>query len=126
MPSALVAVESSVQGTTRVVVVRGEMDRSSVDKVRGSLDRTLSNAPETIVLDLSAVTFCDSSGARVVMNANRRASEQGCGLVVIRPRGPAWRTFEICQLGRWVRFVDTGDPTPASPRLSAQPVGASG
>jgi anti-sigma B factor antagonist len=125
MPSALVAVESSVQGTTHVVVVRGEMDRSSVDKVRASLDRTLSAGPETVVLDLSGVTFCDSSGARVVVNANRRAREQGCHLVAIRPMGHAWRTFEICQLDRWVRFVDAGDPTPEPVRLTDLSVSAS-
>lgn len=119
MPSALLAVESSVKGTTVVVVVRGEMDRSSVDKVRGPLDRALSAAPETVVLDLTAVTFCDSSGARAVINAHRRAIDRGCRLVVVRPQGPAWRTFEICQLDRWVRFVETGDPTPAPVRLLA-------
>jgi anti-anti-sigma factor len=111
MQSGLVGIESSVQGTTRVVVVRGELDLSSVSKVRGALDRALSDLPETVVLDLSAVTFCDSSGARVVVSANRRASEQGCRLVVVRPEGPAWRTFEICQLDRWLSFVETTSPS---------------
>jgi anti-anti-sigma factor len=118
MPSVLIEVESSVQGTTRVVVVRGEIDLSSVDKVRRPLDRALTELPETVVLDLSAVTFCDSSGARLVVGAHRRAKEQGCHLVVVRPEGPAWRTFEICQLDRWVHFVGVDDSA-AAPTLES-------
>jgi anti-sigma B factor antagonist len=119
MPSVLLEVESSVQGTTRVVVVRGEIDLSSVGKVRDQLDRALSESPETVVLDLSAVTFCDSSGARAVVGAHRRANEQGCHLVVVRPEGPAWRTLEICQLDRWVHFIGIDDATPAPAQVSA-------
>jgi anti-sigma B factor antagonist len=114
VPSVSIEVESSVRGTTRVVVVRGEVDLSSVEKVRRSLDRALAASPETVVLDLSAVTFCDSSGARVVVGAHRRAIEQGCHLVVVRPDGHAWRTFEICQLDRWLHFV-AADDRPAAP-----------
>jgi anti-sigma B factor antagonist len=119
MPSALIEVESSVQGTTQQFVVRGEIDLSSVEKLQGSLDRALAGRPETVVLDLSAVTFCDSSGARVVVRAHRRATEQGCHLVVVRPDGPAWRTFEICQLDRWIHFIGAGDATTAPVQLSA-------
>jgi anti-sigma B factor antagonist len=118
MPSVLIEVESSVQGTTRVVVVRGEIDISSVDQVRQPLDCALAESPETVVLDLSAITFCDSSGARLVVGTHRRANEQGCHLVVVRPIGPAWRTFEICQLDRWVHFIGIDDPTPAPAPLS--------
>jgi anti-sigma B factor antagonist len=105
MPS-LVEVKSSVQGTTQVVAVRGEIDLSCVDKIQKATDAALSQGPETMVLDLSAVTFCDSSGIELVVRCHRRAEAQGVRLVVVRPTGPAWRPFEICNIDRQVQFVE--------------------
>ena len=118
MPS-LVDVKSSVQGTTQVVAVGGEIDLSCVDEIQRATDAALSQGPETVVLDLSAVTFCDSSGIELVVRCHRRAEAQRVRLVVVRPTGPAWRPFEICNIDREVRFVepdqDASDDSAPSP-----------
>jgi anti-sigma B factor antagonist len=105
---SLVEVKSGAQGTTQLVVVRGEIDLSSVDKIRRATDAAMSQGPETVVLDLGAVTFCDSSGIELVVSCHRRAKAHDVRLVVVRPAGPAWRPFEICNIDREVQFVDRG------------------
>jgi anti-anti-sigma factor len=110
MSSALpVEIDCSAQGTTGLVAVRGEIDLSSVDRIRRAIDAALSSRPETVVLDLSEISFCDSSGIHLVVTAHHRAKGCGVRLVVVRPSGAAWRAFEICQIQREVRFVDSRD-----------------
>jgi anti-sigma B factor antagonist len=110
-------VESSTKGKTQLVRVYGEIDLASVDELRGAIDAALEPGPETLVLDLSEIAFCDSTGIHLVVTSHRRATEQGTRLVVVRPTGPASRTFEICQLDREVELVssDDGAASPEAP-----------
>jgi anti-anti-sigma factor len=123
---SLIQVQSRVQGTTRIVTVAGEIDLGSVEAVRQAVDAALSKRPETVVLDLSEIAFCDSSGIHVVVNSHHRAAEQRIRFVVIRPTGPAWRAFEVCQIDREVQFVDSVATSPSDEGLrpSARSAGA--
>ncbi|HEX2071193.1 MAG TPA: STAS domain-containing protein [Thermoleophilaceae bacterium] len=105
----LVDVQSDVLGTTQIVAIRGEIDLASVETVRHALDGAFSRCPETIVLDLSEVAFCDSSGIHMVVCNHRRAAGRGIRFLVVRPTGPAWRPFEVCQIDRQVTFIDPGN-----------------
>jgi anti-sigma B factor antagonist len=119
MPSSLLQVKSSAQGTTRVVAVTGELDVASVKRVENAIDVALSEQPETVVLDLGALSFCDSSGIRLALAAERRATAQGVRFVVVRPVGTARRVFDICRLDGRLTLVApqdamTADGSPAS------------
>lgn len=81
MPLSALQVECQAQGTTHVVVATGELDVGSVQRVRQAVDGVLSGCPETVVLDLSALAFCDSSAIRLTSDAHRRASAQGVRFV---------------------------------------------
>jgi anti-anti-sigma factor len=105
----LVEIEATAQGTTQLVRVRGEIDISSVCQVRDAIDTALGLRPETLLLDLSEIAFCDSSGIHLVVSSHRHAVDLGIRLVVVRPVGPAWRAFELCQIDREVRFVSSLD-----------------
>jgi anti-sigma B factor antagonist len=114
-------VHASVQGTTCVVAVSGEIDLFSVGRLQCAIDQALAGRPETVLLDLSAVEFCDSSGINLVVAAHRQAAEARVGFLVVRPAGPAWRAFEICNIDRYVKFVADGNghtPTAAAAELS--------
>jgi anti-anti-sigma factor len=90
MPSSSVLqVKWSDQGTTRVLLATGELDVASVRRLHEAVDRALSDRPETVVLDLSALSFCDSSAIRLAEAAHRRAAVQSVRFVVVRPKGPA-------------------------------------
>jgi anti-anti-sigma factor len=58
-----------------VVVVRGELDLGSADQLRAVLHGPEAESP-TVILDLRAVTFIDSSGLGVIVGNNRRATAE--------------------------------------------------
>ncbi|CAM5589536.1 Anti-sigma factor antagonist OS=Streptomyces alboniger OX=132473 GN=CP975_14040 PE=3 SV=1 [Streptomyces alboniger] len=74
-PDRLFAERKEVDGI-RVVTVQGEIDHTVRDVLSEALlsqDGTV--APQRIVVDLSGVTFMDSSGINVLITACRQGSE---------------------------------------------------
>jgi anti-sigma B factor antagonist len=102
-------IELSSQGSTRLLTVTGEIDMSSVDKVRAAVDAAFAERPETVVLDISQIEFCDSSGIHLVVSSHRRAQQCRVRFVTVRPVGPAWRAFELCGIDQEVQFVTSPD-----------------
>ncbi len=83
------------------IVVRGELDISAGPILDNAL-RDTANAG-ALTLDLTDVTFIDSSGLRSLLNASRRANEGG-GVAVLRGVGPeVQRLLEIT--GTCERFL---------------------
>ena len=69
------------RGDSAVITVTGELDLDSADVLRQTLGTADAQAP-TVVLDLRAVTFIDSSGLSVVVERHRQASADECRFVV--------------------------------------------
>lgn len=83
-------VSVSTSGTVTTVRLAGEIDTYTVPEVRTVFDR-LGLAPErTVVVDLSGVTFLDSSGLGAVIGLHRWVGAAGarlqlvCGEVTLR------------------------------------------
>jgi anti-anti-sigma factor len=87
----------------RVVALRGELDASTC---RGLGDQLIGTAGELIVVDLSHLTFVDSSGLGAIHAARRRAIRDGGNLVVSRPSPMVHRVLEITGLDVWVADWD--------------------
>jgi anti-sigma B factor antagonist len=80
-------------GTARVVV-QGELDLAAAPMLRDALDGLRRDARST-VLDLRGLTFMDSSGLRVLLEAGRHR-EAGWGVTLLLPAGgPVWRVIAI-------------------------------
>jgi anti-anti-sigma factor len=60
-----------------VVTIRGELGIAAVPALREQLLILLASGAHRIVVDLSRVTFCDSSGLAVLVGAGRRAGLLG-------------------------------------------------
>lgn len=81
-----------------LVFFQGELDVSTAE---GLEDQLVEIAGSTVVIDLSGLTFTDSTGIGVMV----RVKEQlGDDLVLTRPRPSVRRVFEITGLGDW--FTD--------------------
>ncbi|MDP9346795.1 MAG: STAS domain-containing protein [Actinomycetota bacterium] len=68
------------------VVVRGELDIAAVPQLDIALRRAQAVA-DAVVLDLRELQFIDSSGAQLILAADRRIRWSGGRLIVVR--GPA-------------------------------------
>ncbi len=79
-----------------VVVAEGQIDSHTSTK----LDEALAGyaATESISVDLSEVSFVDSSGLRVIVRAHKRHNEGGGGLTVVRPSQSVTRLLDMTGL----------------------------
>jgi anti-sigma B factor antagonist len=109
----LLTVEAASQGTTQIVTVTGELDVACIDEVGRVIDRALAARPETLVLDLSSIDFCDSSGVHLVLRTHRRAQTDRIRMRVIPPAGTARRVFDICCVEDYVTFIPADEITAA-------------
>jgi anti-anti-sigma factor len=75
------------------VVLSGELDLSGTERVLSAGE----NVPEggALTLDLSALSFMDSSGVKVLMNLDRRSKREGWSLAIENPRGQVLRLLQL-------------------------------
>jgi anti-anti-sigma factor len=83
-----------------IVALQGELDITSVD---GLVDTLVEIAGSTLVVDLSGLTFMDSTGIGALVVARNRVLSKGLGqLVVTRPTPIVREAMEIVGLGAWI------------------------
>ncbi|HWR23159.1 MAG TPA: anti-sigma factor antagonist [Feifaniaceae bacterium] len=75
--------EATRKGQRLKVRLSGELDHHSADRVREALDALIADATvKDLVLDLSGVSFMDSSGLGVVLGRYRALSARGGRLLL--------------------------------------------
>jgi len=75
-------------------------------KVQDALQNLEAGAPPVIVLDLSKLTFLDSTGLRCLVTADQRARDGGRRLVIVRGPDAVQRVFAITRLEERLEIVD--------------------
>ncbi len=81
-----------------VFVLRGEIDAHTAPHFAARFDPLPAGADAAVILDMADVTFMDSSGLRVLIELNRRASEAGLAMIVRAPSRAVARIIEISGL----------------------------
>jgi len=74
--------------------------------VQEELRRVEANAPATLVVDLSKLTFLDSTGLRCIVTADERARAEGRRIVIVRGPDAVQRVFTITRLDDRLEMVD--------------------
>lgn len=93
LPSEL-AVRVERQGSDTVIVVCGEIDIATADE----LASPLRDAVHSVIVDLSGVMFCDSSGLAILARAHDKLEDIGHRLVIVGAQPNVRRVFEITGL----------------------------
>jgi anti-sigma B factor antagonist len=104
-PSPQLEVVALQRGKTIVVEVTGEVDLISAAAMEDRLAQALSEAPETVVADLTGVEFLDSTGIHILLRAAARANDHAIKMVVVRPAGAAATILDICRLSELLPVV---------------------
>jgi anti-anti-sigma factor len=76
------------------VVLSGELDIATLDDAERQVEAAAAAAPPLLVIDLSGLSFVDSSGVRLVLLADDRARAAGRRLAVRLGTGHALRVFQ--------------------------------
>ena len=88
-----------------VAYIYGEIDHHNARLAREKLDKIIENdRPISFYLNLSSVSFCDSSGLGLVMGRLRKCNTVGCTLTVQNPSGAAMKILEIAGMDRIIRI----------------------
>jgi anti-anti-sigma factor len=94
------------------VAARGELDISTGRSLQEAIDRALSadKRIEELILDLSELTFCDSTGLLLAIRATRATHSESIRFAITPPRNAAAnRVFDLSGMGA-VLPLDSWDP----------------
>jgi anti-anti-sigma factor len=81
-------------GSTRLSV-RGEIDMATAEQLCDQLTKVIDDHVGDVDIDLSLVTFCDSTGLRVMLNAHHQLLVRGRRLRVVCASRPVQRLLEL-------------------------------
>ena len=95
-----------------LVYVEGDIDLATSNTLREALAEALEKSA-TVVVDLGAVGFIDSSGLKELVFGNREAERAGGSLRLRRPSRMLLRLLEITALDS-VLLIDNEAPPPTA------------
>ena len=90
-----VSIEKGAHEDELMLVVRGEIDMLTAPALETELEDAVGKRPDTLVVDLAAVTFLDSSGCNALIRGKRRADAHAIGLELAGLSPACRRVFEI-------------------------------
>jgi anti-anti-sigma factor len=106
--SDLLRYETREQPGAAMVLIGGELDMGGTFRLEQELTRLIDDpALRSLTLDLSGVTFMDSTGLGLVLNIEQEARTRGFALHLIPGRPEVQRVFELAGLGDVLPFDAT-------------------
>lgn len=93
-------VSSRSQGDHTIVVTTGEIDLYTAPRLHSELAAVIDkSAPSSrIVVDMSGVEFCDSTGMNVLLSCLRKARDRGGELELAAPRPAVRKILQVTGL----------------------------
>ena len=89
-------VDSGRREGVAVITVHGDVDLASGPPLAGAIAKALGGEhPAPVEVDLSGVTFLDSSGISTLLKGRRMADTAGVGYRVVGAQGMALRVLEL-------------------------------
>jgi stage II sporulation protein AA (anti-sigma F factor antagonist) len=104
-PARLSVVSTDTDGI-RVLTLAGEIDRDTGQALRQALDASGAPRPR-IVVDLSRVTFMDSTGINIFVAAHRTLTEAGGWIRLAAPTEAVMRLLQIVGVDAVIDCRDT-------------------
>ena len=109
-----------------VVALGGDLDYATAPRLGKQLEPVLAGGRGLVVLDLTGLTFLDSSGLVAIIDAAKLVERRGGRLVVVAHDPRIARVFELTGLDRALGLLATTAeaiavleaPLPARPRLT--------
>ena len=108
------------------MTISGEIDLYTAPRLHSELAALLvEGMPARVVIDMSGVEFCDSTGMNVLLSCLRRARERGGELEIAAPKPAVRKILQVTGLDSVFTLVEDanslgpmglGRPKPAVPR----------
>lgn len=93
-----------------LVKLTGELDHHACEKIREDLDGILRmSSTKAMVLDMSGVSFMDSSGMGLLLARSRLAADRGVSLVIAGATPEVGKLICMVSLDKQVPLFDTAE-----------------
>lgn len=104
-------VEITSKDPWTIVSVAGEIDLFTAPKLREQFLATLDDGEQTdrLLVDLTRVSFMDSTGLGVLIGALRRMNERDGRMALVCSEGPVLRVLELTRLNEVFSIFDSVD-----------------
>ena len=90
-----------------IVTISGEIDLYTAPRLHGELVALIADGkPARVVVDMSGVEFCDSTGMNVLLSCLRRARERGGELEIASPKPAVRKILQVTGLDSVFTLVD--------------------
>jgi anti-sigma B factor antagonist len=90
-----------------VVVLTGEVDATNSDELYDVLESVVLRLPRLLVVDLSALTFMDSTGLRMLLRSSRELDQQGGVLALASPQVSVARVLQLTRADQLIPVYGT-------------------
>ena len=85
----------------------GELDLANATRLQVELERLEIQADSTVVLDLRAIEFMDSSGLRALLAAQEEIEQRGAECAVTRGSEQVERLLRVTQASQYLQMIDS-------------------
>jgi anti-sigma B factor antagonist len=82
------------------IALGGELDGYTAPGLRAEIEHAFDDGAQSLVLDIAALTFVDSSGISVLVWAHKQLVERGGALALRAPQPDVFRVLEITRLNQ--------------------------
>ena len=97
----------------RLIRAEGEVDMSSAPALKREIEAARDEAVTT-VLDMAEVTFIDSTGLHLLLDASRSAGRNDWSFFIVRPSAAVTRLVDVTSTRHLIALVEPAAvPTPA-------------
>jgi anti-sigma B factor antagonist len=93
---------------TALLVLRGELDRTSVPVLGAEIEALVAEPPQQVILDMRDLSFCDVGGASLLLDAARSLDATGSNLLLDRPPQTLTRIIELLDREAPLEICDRG------------------
>ena len=97
------SVNEHEEAGVRVIAVAGELDIATAPKLCARLDASRAGRKPRLLVDLTEVDFCDSTGLRALLGAASEVRAHGGRFAIVcPPSGDVARLLEIVGAAEWL------------------------
>lgn len=101
-----------------LMALAGELDLATCPRVAAVVDSVLADGLDCVLVDLDALTFCDSTGLGALLSASRVVTAAGGSFVLAGARGPVHKLLVLTHIE--AALVLEAEVQPALQRLRQQ------
>ncbi|MEV4202545.1 STAS domain-containing protein [Micromonospora globbae] len=111
MPFTVTYAERDGGGTC--LRLTGELDMSTAEEFNAAVDRLTAAGERRLLVDLTELTFCDSTGIAAFLRGDHRAAAEGGWLRLTGASGAVDRVLRLTGVAQVLAYdARAGDPAP--------------